>query len=527
MSTVASWFHRAVFYEVLVHAFADSNGDGIGDLPGLESKLDYLHWLGVDCLWLPPFYPSPMKDGGYDVKDFLNVSPDFGTLEDFESLVAAAHKRGMKIIVDLVMNHTSDQHPWFIQSREDPQGPYGDFYVWNDSDNSYAGTRIIFIDSEISNWSYCEQRGQFYWHRFYSHQPDLNYDNPAVRSAMLDVMRFWLDKGVDGFRLDAVPYLFERHGTNCENLPETHEFLAECHRVIQEEYPGRVLLAEANQWPHEVVEYFGTEEAPECDMCFQFPIMPRLFLSLRTHDVSGIKTIVESTPEIPPFGRWGVFLRNHDELTLEMVTEKERELMYGFYAPQARMRSNVGIRRRLASLLDFDPAQIRLLHALLLLLPGSPVLYYGDEIAMADNIHLHDRNGVRTPMQWNEEGGFSAAKTTYLPMIEGEHGPARVNVDSALANTDSLLHWLRDLIALRRELPGIADNSWDVDSWAKDQVLIVRRPGVVGAFNFSAEPVSIASAAASLTGVTFSECRTVHGCSDAELPGFGYTWRIV
>ncbi|MET7400753.1 alpha-amylase family glycosyl hydrolase, partial [Dactylosporangium sp. NPDC005572] len=317
-----TWFQRAVFYEVLVRAFADSNADGSGDLKGLISQLDYLQWLGVDCLWLPPFYDSPLRDGGYDIRDFYKVLPDFGTVDDFVALLDAAHKRGIRVITDLVMNHTSDSHLWFQESRRDPTGPYGDFYVWSDSDKAYSDARIIFVDTEESNWTFDPVRRQFYWHRFFSHQPDLNYANPEVQREMIDVLRFWLDLGIDGFRLDAVPYLFESEGTNCENLPETHEFLRRCRKVIDDEFPGRVLLAEANQWPADVVEYFG--EGDECHMAFHFPLMPRIFMAVRRESRFPISEILAHTPEIPSNCQWGIFLRNHDELTLEMVTDEER-----------------------------------------------------------------------------------------------------------------------------------------------------------------------------------------------------------
>ena len=397
------WFRTAVFYEVLVRAFADSKGSGAGDFTGLVQRLDYLQWLGIDCLWLPPFYASPLRDGGYDISDYTAVLPEFGTLPEFTELVSQAHARGIRIVTDLVMNHTSDQHPWFQASRADPEGPYGDFYVWSDNDEKYADARIIFVDTEVSNWTFDPIRRQFFWHRFFSHQPDLNFENPDVQEAMFDIVRFWMDLGIDGFRLDAVPYLFEEEGTNCENLPRTHEFLAKLRAMVDEEYPGRVLLAEANQLPSEVVDYFGTEEAPECQMCFHFPVMPRLYYSLREEKAAPIIDVLADTPPIPQGTQWGTFLRNHDELTLEMVSPEERSAMYGWYAPDPRMRANVGIRRRLAPLLDNSRAEIELIHALLLSLPGSPCLYYGDEIGMGDNIWLNDRDAVRTPMQWTPD----------------------------------------------------------------------------------------------------------------------------
>jgi len=413
------WYRKAVFYEVLVRAFADSNGSGSGDFTGLIGKLDYIQSLGVDCLWLPPFYASPLRDGGYDISDYCAVLPEFGTLPDFQEFVAQAHARGLRVITDLVINHTSDAHPWFQASRSDPEGPYGDFYVWSDDDERYRDARIIFVDTETSNWTFDPVRRQFYWHRFFGHQPDLNFENPAVQEAILDVVRFWMDMGIDGFRLDAVPYLFEEEGTNCENLPQTHAFLRRLRATMDQEYPGCVLLAEANQWPKDVVAYFGTEEDPECHMCFHFPVMPRIYYSLREERAKPIIDILAETPEIPSHGQWGTFLRNHDELTLEMVTTEERAAMYGWYAPDPRMRANIGIRRRLSTLLDGSRAEIELANVLLLSLPGSPTMYYGDEIGMGDNIWLPDRDAVRTPMQWTPDrnAGFSTSDPgkLYLP----------------------------------------------------------------------------------------------------------------
>ncbi|MFP5335605.1 MAG: maltose alpha-D-glucosyltransferase [Actinomycetes bacterium] len=459
-----TWYKKAVFYEVLVRGFADSNGSGSGDFTGLLGKLDYLQWLGVDCLWLPPFYASPLRDGGYDISDYCAVLPEFGTLPDFTELVSQAHARGLRVITDLVMNHTSDQHPWFQASRTDPEGPYGDFYVWSDTDEKYSDARIIFVDTETSNWTFDPVRRQYYWHRFFSHQPDLNFENPDVREAMFDVVRFWLDLGIDGFRLDAVPYLFEEEGTNCENLPRTHEFLRDLRLMVDKEYPGRVLLAEANQWPQDVVEYFGSESDPECHMCFHFPVMPRIFYAMRDQKAASILDILADTPQIPRSGQWGTFLRNHDELTLEMVTTEERAAMYGWYAPDPRMRANVGIRRRLAPLLDGSRAEIELINALLLSLPGSPCLYYGDEIGMGDNIWLPDRDASRTPMQWTPDrnAGFSSADPgkLYLPVVQSlVYHYSSVNVEAQLATSSSLLHWVRGMLAIRRRHPvfGLGD----------------------------------------------------------------------
>ncbi|HST80730.1 MAG TPA: maltose alpha-D-glucosyltransferase [Kineosporiaceae bacterium] len=452
------WYRKAVFYEVLVRAFADSNGSGSGDFTGLIGKLDYIQSLGVDCLWLPPFYASPLRDGGYDISDYCAVLPEFGTLPDFQEFVAQAHARGLRVITDLVINHTSDAHPWFQASRSDPEGPYGDFYVWSDDDEQYRDARIIFVDTETSNWTFDPVRRQFFWHRFFGHQPDLNFENPAVQEAILDVVRFWMDMGIDGFRLDAVPYLFEEEGTNCENLPQTHAFLRRLRATMDQEYPGCVLLAEANQWPKDVVAYFGTEEEPECHMCFHFPVMPRLYYSLREERAKPIIDILAETPEIPSHGQWGTFLRNHDELTLEMVTTEERAAMYGWYAPDPRMRANIGIRRRLSTLLDGPRAEIELANVLLLSLPGSPTLYYGDEIGMGDNIWLPDRDAVRTPMQWTPDrnAGFSTADPgkLYLPAVQSlQYHYAAVNVESQLATSSSLLNWVRSMLQTRREHP--------------------------------------------------------------------------
>ena len=464
--TDPEWFKRAVFYEVLVRSFKDSDGDGVGDLRGLIEKLDFLEWLGVDCLWLPPFYPSPLRDGGYDVSDYMNVLPEFGTLDDFSRFVRLAHDRGMRVIVDFVMNHTSDQHAWFQSSREDPDGPYGDFYVWADDDTGYTDARIIFVDTETSNWAFDPVRRQYYWHRFFSHQPDLNYENPAVGEAVIDALRFWLDLGIDGFRLDAVPYLFEEEGTNCENLPQTHGFLKQLRKVIEDEYPDTVLLCEANQWPADVVEYFGDFGAggDECHMAFHFPVMPRIFMAVRRESRYPVSEIMAQTPVIPAGCQWGIFLRNHDELTLEMVTDDERDYMWTEYAKDPRMKANIGIRRRLAPLLENDTNQIELFTALLLSLPGSPVLYYGDEIGMGDNIWLGDRDGVRTPMQWTPDrnAGFSTAdpgRLTLPVVMDAVYGYQVTNVESQLTNTSSLLHWTRRVIEIRKQNPafGLGD----------------------------------------------------------------------
>jgi maltose alpha-D-glucosyltransferase/alpha-amylase len=458
------WFKTAVFYEIHLRGFFDGNGDGSGDFRGLIEKLDYLDWLGVDCIWLLPMYASPLGDGGYDISDFKAVHRDYGTIDDARAFIDAAHERGIRVIADLVMNHTSIEHPWFQESRSSAESPKRNWYVWSDDPTRYPDARIIFVDSETSNWSYDEVAGAYYWHRFFHHQPDLNYDEPAVAEAMLDVLRFWLDLGLDGLRLDAVPYLYERDGTNCENLPETHAFLKRVRATIDEEYLDRVLLAEANQWPEDVVQYFG--DGDECHMAFHFPVMPRMFMSLRREEAAPMLEILEHTPDIPDNAQWGLFLRNHDELTLEMVTDDERDYMYAEYAKDPRMKINLGIRRRLAPLLDNSRQEIELLMAIMFSLPGSPVLYYGDEIAMGDNVYLGDRDGVRTPMQWSGDrnGGFSRADFAQLyapPLMDPVYGYQAVNVEAQLRTPTSLLRWLRRFIALRKEHPVFGLGSYE------------------------------------------------------------------
>jgi maltose alpha-D-glucosyltransferase/alpha-amylase len=462
------WYRRALFYEVLIRGFQDASGDGTGDIKGLTARLDYLQWLGIDCIWLLPIYESPLRDGGYDIADYLRILPEYGNIADFVELVEQAHKRGMRIIADLVMNHTSDQHPWFQASRSDPDGPYGDFYVWADEPDKYADARIIFVDTETSNWTFDPVRGQYFWHRFFSHQPDLNFENPKVQDAMIEVLKFWLDLGIDGFRLDAVPYLYEREGTNCENLKETHEYLKRIRSEIDAAYPDRVLLAEANQWPADVVQYFGDAETGgnECHMAFHFPLMPRIFMAVRREQRYPISEILAQTPKIPAGCQWGIFLRNHDELTLEMVTDEERDYMYKEYAKDPRMKANIGIRRRLAPLLDNDRNQLELFTALLLSLPGSPVLYYGDEIGMGDNIWLGDRDGVRTPMQWTPDrnGGFSNCdpQRLYLPpVMDPIYGYQSLNVEAQQRHPQSLLHWTRRMIEIRKRHPVFGLGAYD------------------------------------------------------------------
>ncbi len=450
------WYKNATFYEVYVRAFYDSNGDGHGDLVGLNQKLDYLQALGVDCLWLLPIYPSPLKDDGYDISDYMGIHPDYGTLNDFRALLEAAHARGIRLIMDLVINHTSDQHPWFQAARSDRNSPFRNYYVWSDTDKKYSQARIIFLDTEKSNWTWDETAGQYFWHRFYSSQPDLNFDNPAVRAEFMRIIRFWLDLGVDGFRVDAAPYLFEQEGTSCENLPETHTFLKEIRRFVDQNYPGRILLCEANQWPQEVCDYFG--DGDEFHLAFHFPLMPRIFMALRSGETASIEWALTHTPAIPENCQWCTFLRNHDELTLEMVTEEQRQWMWEQYAPEPRMRLNLGIRRRLAPLLDNDQRKIAVAFSLLFTLPGSPIIYYGDEIGMGDNIYLPDRNGVRTPMQWGPgpNAGFTTANTIYSPVNETPpYHPEMVNVMSEMVQPGSLWSRVRAMIAIRKKYPAL------------------------------------------------------------------------
>jgi maltose alpha-D-glucosyltransferase/alpha-amylase len=480
MNDDPSWYQRAIFYEVLVRGFRDSNGDGTGDLRGITEKLDYLEWLGVDCLWLLPFYSSPLKDGGYDISDFFTVLPDYGTVGDAAELIDEAHRRGIRVIADMVMNHTSDQHPWFQESRSSRDNPKHDWYVWNDDADRWSEARVIFVDTEPSNWTWEPGREQYYWHRFFNHQPDLNYDNPEVADAMLDVVRHWLGLGLDGFRLDAVPYLFERDGTNGENLKETHDYLQRVRSVVDQEFPGKILLAEANQWPADVVDYFGAPDAPECHMCFNFPLMPRMFMAARQETSRPIREIMAQTPQVPDGGQWGIFLRNHDELTLEMVTDEERDYMYSEYAKDPRMKRNVGISRRLLPLLENDRRIAELFHGLLFSLPGSPVMYYGDEIGMGDNIYLGDRDGVRTPMQWTPDrnGGFSTADFAqlYLPaLMDPVYGYQSVNVESQLRNPGSFLHWVQRMIQARKQHPVFGTGSFEALDVANEAVLVFLR----------------------------------------------------
>src|SRR5688572_5787804 len=451
------WYKDAIIYELHIKAFRDSNGDGIGDFEGLLEKLDYLEDLGVTAIWLLPFYPSPLRDDGYDIADYLAVHPDYGTMREVRTFIRAAHRRGLRVITELVFNHTSDQHAWFKRARKaSPGSPERDWYVWSDTPDRYSDVRIIFKDFETSNWAWDPGANAYYWHRFYSHQPDLNYDNPRVQEALLRVTDFWLEAGVDGVRLDAIPYLYEREGTNGENLPETHAFLRTLRRHVDERFADRMLLAEANQWPEDSVAYFG--DGDECHMAFHFPLMPRMFMALRLEDRFPVIDILSQTPSIPSTAQWALFLRNHDELTLEMVTDEERDYMYRVYAADPQARINLGIRRRLAPLLGNNRRRIELMNGLLFSLPGTPVIYYGDEIGMGDNVYLGDRNGVRTPMQWSSDrnAGFSAAnrQRLYLPVItDPEYHYEAINVEAQQANPQSLYWWMKRLIALRKRHP--------------------------------------------------------------------------
>jgi maltose alpha-D-glucosyltransferase/alpha-amylase len=515
------WYQTAVFYEVAVHSFFDSSADGTGDIAGLTSKLDYLEWLGITALWLLPILPSPMRDGGYDVSDLTGVRSEFGTLDDIRTLLEEAHTRGISVVTDFVVNHTSDQHPWFLEAR-DPDSPRHDWYVWSDDNTRFSDARVIFVDTHDSNWSWDDVAGQYYWHRFFDHQPDLNYTNPHVRDAVLGAIRFWLDLGFDGLRLDAVPYLFEEEGTNCENLPATHEYLKEVRSMIDTEYPGAMLLAEANQLPGDLLPYFG--DGDECHMAFHFPVMPSLFLSLATGDATGISATLEATPHIPAGTQWAMFLRNHDELTLEMVTDAERDVLYAAYAPEPEMRKNIGIRRRLAPLLDADRRKIDMLNAVLLSLPGTPVIYYGDEIGMGDNIALPDRDGVRTPMQWDSSStaGWSTADPNlfYLPVITDEvYGPRSVNVEDQVRDEASLLQTLRSMIGHRPQAFGTAP--FKTIGTGDRAVLAYTRGRYSVVANFSPDQRTVAvEGVKKITGPAVADGTTV------VLPPFGWAWLI-
>lgn len=518
------WYKDAIFYEVPVKSFFDSNNDGIGDIKGITLKLDYLKSLGVDCLWLLPFYKSPLKDDGYDVSDYYSIQPEYGTLEDFRELVEQVHSRGLRLILDLVVNHVSDQNAWFQEAISDRNSPKRDWFSWSDTPDKYKMARIIFKDTETSNWAWEPKTRQYYWHRFYSHQPELNYENPEVRNEVMNIIRYWLDLGIDGFRCDAVPFLFEREGTNCENLPETHQFFKEVRKMMDAEYPGRILLAEANQWPTEAKEYFGDQD--EFHMAFNFPLMPRIFISLAQESVYPLINILNDTVPIPEKCDWAIFLRNHDELTLEMVTDEERDLMYNEYARLPKMRINLGIRRRLAPLVDNDRSTLELLHAMILSLPGCPVLYYGDEIGMGDNIYLGDRNGVRTPMQWSYDrnAGFSLAdaEQLYSPIITNpNYHYESTNVESESRLPTSLVNWIKKMIRVRRKFSKVMGrgNLRFVGNDNKSVLAFIREYGdekMLCLFNISRKPTYLEMDLKEFKGLTPKEAVT-----DVVFPAIG------
>ena len=528
MNQDSLWYKDAVFYELSARAFKDSNGDGHGDLKGLTQKLDYLQDLGVDCIWLMPIYPSPLRDDGYDIADYYNIAETFGTLDDLKALVEAAHRRGIRLIMDLVLNHTSDEHPWFQAARADRNSPYRDYYVWSDTDQKYQDTRIIFLDTEPSNWTWDEQAGQYFWHRFYSSQPDLNYDNPKVQEEMFNIARFWLDLGIDGFRADAVPYLFEREGTNCENLPETHIYLKKLRAFIDEHYRGRILLCEANQWPEDVRPYFG--DGDEFQMGFHFPIMPRIFMALKKGRADDMIEILNRTPAIPENCQWCLFLRNHDELTLEMVTPEERQWMWEQYAPEPRMKLNLGIRRRLAPLLGNDRRKIELLNSLLFTLPGSPIIYYGDEIGMGDNIDLPDRNGVRTPMQWDASpnGGFTSGNP-FTDFVKGELDYVHLNVEKQLADQNSLFHATSKMIQLRKRQHAFGRGSMEWVLTDNPALAIYTRKYqdesllIINNLSGSAQPISLPDDAQTIYTDLFTNTQEQMG-STLQLQPYAYRW---
>ena len=479
LSEDPDWYKDAILYQVHVKAFVDSNADGYGDFAGLTSRLDYVQSLGVNTIWLLPFYPSPLKDDGYDIASYEEIHETYGLIEHFKLFLKEAHERGIRVVTELVINHTSDQHPWFQRARAAPKGsPEREWYVWSDDPNKYKDARIIFTDTEKSNWAWDGTAQQFYWHRFFSHQPDLNFENPKVVEAVINVMRFWLRMGVDGLRLDAIPYLIEREGTSCENIPETHLVLKQLRAAMDAEFPNRIFLAEANQWPADVRPYFG--DGDECHMAFHFPLMPRMFMAVRREDRTPIVEIMARTPKIPDNCQWAIFLRNHDELTLEMVTDEERDYMYREYARDKRMRINLGIRRRLAPLMDNGRRQMELMNALLMSMPGTPVVYYGDEIGMGDNIYLGDRNGVRTPMQWSDDknSGFSEADSAalYSPVIvDPPYGYHTINVDAQERTSTSLLRWMRRLIGVRKAQKAFGRGTQEFLHPANKRVLVFLR----------------------------------------------------
>ena len=501
------WYKDAVLYELYVRAFHDADGDGHGDLRGVIERLDYIASLGVDCIWLLPIHPSPLHDDGYDISDFYGIHPDYGTLQDFDTLIEEAHRRGLRVITDLVMNHSSSHHPWFVESRSSLDNPKRDWYVWSETPDKYEGTRVIFSDTEPSNWTLDPQTGEYYWHRFFRDQPDLNYDNPEVQAEMLNVIEFWLERGIDGFRLDAIPYLFEREGTSNENLPETHAFLRKVRTFVDTHYPGTLLLGEVNQWPEDTMRYFG-ESCDEVNLLFHFPVMPRLFKALAEGKRDSVEWIMDRTPEAPGDCQWVMFLRNHDELTLEMVTDEERSFMYGAYAPDAAMRLNAGIRRRLSPLLNGDPRKIKLMNSLLMTLPGTPILYYGDELGMGDNVTLPDRHGVRTPMQWSGEknAGFSPADLPYTPPVSAQgFSYADLNVASQEGDPESLLNWTRRLVRARKRHPALGRGHFEMLRPENRAVLVF-----VNTFEEGTEAEDIVLAVHNLSSTPQTVCLDLH-----------------
>ena len=539
-SSASQWYKDAVIYELPIKSFYDSNGDGIGDFKGAMQKLDYLERLGVNALWVLPFFPSPLRDDGYDVADYYSVNPIYGNLDDFKAFVAEAHRRNMRVIIELVINHTSDQHAWFQRAKKAPEGSsHRNFYVWSPTNDKYQGVRIIFQDYESSNWSWDPEVGQYYWHRFFHHQPDLNFDNPEVQQEIFEVLDYWAQFGVDGFRLDAIPYLFEREGTSCENVPETHEFLKKVRKHVDEKYKGEVLfLAEANMWPEDAAAYFGNDD--ECHMNFHFPLMPRLYMALRRHNRDDIVNILARTPEIPENCQWATFLRNHDELTLEMVTDINRQYMWEEYSPDPRARINLGIRRRLACLMEGSRRKTELMNVLLFSMPGTPVLYYGDEIGMGDNYHLDDRNGVRTPMQWNSglNAGFSTAnpQEIYLPVIiDPEFHYESVNVEVKENKPRSILKWTQKIISLYKQHKAFARGSMTMLEPANHSILAYirsyRDEHILSVVNLSGNAEVVELDLASYAGWSTTELfggNAFPGIADKAylltIGGFGYFW---
>lgn len=510
-----------MFYEVAVRSYQDSNADGIGDIRGLINRLDHLQWLGITAVWILPILPSPMRDGGYDVSDFTGVGAEYGTIDDVCDLLEKAHARGIRVITDFIVNHSSDKHPWFVEARQ-PGSRKRDWYVWSDDPGRYPDARVVFVDTHTSNWTWDEVAGQYYWHRFFDHQPDLNYENPEVQEAMMDAIRFWLDLGFDGLRLDAVPYLFEAEGTNCENLPATHEYLKRVRAMVDREFPDAVLLAEANQRPNDVLPYLG--EGDECHMVFHFPVMPRLFLALATGDVTPIVDTLEATPRIPHGTQWALFLRNHDELTLEMVADDERATLYEAYAPDRAMRRNIGIRRRLSPLLDGDRRKIELLNAVMFSLPGTPILYYGDEIGMGDEYLLEDRDGMRTPMQWDatpSAGWSDAAPTEFsLPVVtHPSFAPSRVNVEDQVDDSASLLRFMRNLTELRSGLPELSTAAFTPIETGSVGVLGYERDSLTVLANFTDGKHAVA-----IEGVRHVAGNGSVNGGAVSLPAFGWIW---